>query len=106
MAPLAREAVARFPAVQRVFSEFNLHVAAVGSAYLGGNIMLGDLTTVEDHVRFLAHWQQEGRPIDLAILPSSGLLRFDKDIRGDSYRWITRLLKIPVEVLECRQIIL
>jgi len=68
--------------------------------------MLGDLTTVEDHVKFLARWQQEGRPADLAILPSSSLLRFDKDIRGYSYRWISRLLKIPVEVVQCQQIML
>jgi radical SAM protein with 4Fe4S-binding SPASM domain len=106
MAPQAARAIERFPSLQARFLDFDLDIITVENAYFGGNIMAGDLLTVGDHIRALHSLVRSGRDIDLAIVPSTFLCRFDQDLRGHSFRWIERATGVPVELLPCRRIAL
>lgn len=106
MAPLARQAVDKFPSVAYRLQDFDLRIIPVRNTFFGGNIQLGDLLTVGDHIRAIQDLVQQGSAPDLVIIPSSFLCRFDKDLGGTSYRWIERCTGIKVALLPCQRIAL
>lgn len=68
--------------------------------YLGPNIFMGDLLTVQDYVDFLREHQASGKPRpDLVLIPSSAFSTWRRDITGRTFFEIGRLTGLPVELL-------
>jgi hypothetical protein len=75
-------------------------------AYMGGNVIMGDLLVVDDFVDYIRGWvAKEGAGPDMVVIPSSpfhgdGWLR---DLVGVPYMEVERRTGIPVELLPCQR---
>jgi hypothetical protein len=73
--------------------------------YLGPNIFMGDLLTVQDYVEFLREHQAAGNPRpDLVLSPSSAFSTWRRDITGRTFYEIGRLTGLPVELMQVTRI--
>jgi len=73
--------------------------------YMGPNIIMGDLLTVQDYVDFLQDHQAAGnaRP-DLVLVPSSAFSTWRRDITGHTFYEIGRRTGLPVELVQISRI--
>jgi NifB/MoaA-like Fe-S oxidoreductase len=73
--------------------------------YLGPNIFMGDLLTVQDFVDFIREHQAAGglRP-DLVLIPSSAFSTWRRDITGRTFFEIGRLTGLPVDLMQVTRI--
>jgi len=67
--------------------------------FLGGSFVVGDLLVVDDFIECI---NNQKRPIDLVIIPSTPFGRWGRDISGKTYKEIERETGIPVELLGCK----
>jgi len=73
--------------------------------YLGPNIFMGDLLTVEDYVNFLREHQAAGHPRpDLVLIPGSAFSTWRRDITGRTFYEIGRLTGLTVEMMQVTRI--
>lgn len=98
--PLFEQARRRFASSSPLH---DLAVAAAECRFFGGNIILGDLNVGTDFIAHIEEQADNARP-DVIFLPSSFLLREDKDLNGHSFRNIRRRLGIPIELVPCQKI--
>jgi MoaA/NifB/PqqE/SkfB family radical SAM enzyme/RNase P/RNase MRP subunit p29 len=87
--------------------EVHLHLCVPANHYLGGNIFMGDLLTVEDFIAVVKTFLDEGQVLpDLIIIPSSPfhLSGWGRDLTGRVYKDIERVTGIPVGLIECAPI--
>jgi len=73
--------------------------------YLGPNIFMGDLLTVQDYIEFLDDHMEAGhaRP-DLVLIPSSPFSTWRRDITGRTFYEIGRHTGLPVEMMQVTRI--
>lgn len=69
--------------------------------FLGESFVVGDLLVVDDFIECI---NNQKRPIDLVIIPSTPFGRWGRDISGKTYKEIERETGIPVELLRCKTI--
>lgn len=86
------------------FKDFEIEIRVAPNTYWGGNICLGDLMVVEDYVNDLQKLINQGRNIDLVIIPSSFLLTGGLDILGVSAYKMKNYFEFDVEFLDNIQI--
>ena len=89
------------------FSNVDLHLIIPPNHYLGGNILMGDLMVVEDFIRAVNTFLNQGNPRpDLVIIPSSPfhLSRWGRDLTGHTYKSIKEATGIDVALIECEPI--
>lgn len=74
--------------------------------FFGGNILLGDLSTVDDYISAVDRGIiKMGSLPDIIVLPSSFLISSSPfDIMGNSYRKIETQFGVPVELISCSRI--
>ena len=85
--------------------ETKLHIAIPKNHFLGEDVIIGDLLTVDDFIRGIREWiiQNDLLP-DIIVIPATVFSAWGKDITGKSYRHIQRIIKIPVILLETDRI--
>lgn len=82
-----------------------LHITIPQNTFLGEEIIIGDLFTVEDMVDSVHKWiKRKGIRPDLVIVPSTPFTLWKKDIAGDSLLNLERKVKIPVKILRTNRI--
>jgi len=87
------------------FEGVDLRIVTLGNKFWGGNIVLGDLYTIEEikseieEVISGNHFEPE-----IIIIPSSFTNQWGLDLTGDSFRELEYRLDIPVKKLQCKQI--
>ena len=85
-------------------ADVHLHLRVPANQYLGGNIFMGDLLTVEDFIAAVKNFLDEGIVLpDLVVIPSSPfhLSGWGRDLTGRVYKDIERITGIPVGLIEC-----
>jgi len=86
------------------FSGLALHLRVPENGYFGGNVFMGDLLVVEDFVRAVRAFLDEGigRP-DLIAIPASPfhLSGWGRDLRGRVYKELDHRLGIPTALVPC-----
>lgn len=101
--PLIAEGMAMLGGVGEFGPHAELHMAKLWPASWGGNIMLGDLWTVEDLVAGVTRWVGEhGMRPDVVIVPATFLGPGGRDLIGRPYLEFERALDIELRLLPCR----
>ena len=83
--------------------EVELHLAVPENGYFGGNVVMGDLQTVDDMAACVRAWAAEdGRP-DLVLVPSSPFAAggWGRDVRGMPWQEIERRTGVRVALVPC-----
>ena len=89
----------------RFVEEVDLYVEKLVPRYWGGNVVVGDLWTVEDVIQQTEEWTRRyGFCPDLIILPGTFLSQGGRDLLGRCYREMERTLGIEVRLLPCNRI--
>ena len=83
----------------------DLYVEKLRPRFWGGNVIIGDLWTVQDVIEQTREWitRQGGGP-DVIILPSTFLSSGGRDLVGRAYLEVERALDVEVRLLACRRI--
>lgn len=86
----------------------HVHFIVAENAFLGGNILIGDLLVDQDIIKcleeFIAH---HGRP-DICFVPSSMFtpgFGWKRDLNGAHFREIEHATGVRVELLQCEQVL-
>ena len=84
-----------------------LYVEKLRPSYWGGNVVLGDLWTVEDIIEGTREWiEARGVRPEVVIVPSSFLSHGARDLVGRCYREAERALDVEVRLLPCYRIVI
>ena len=84
-----------------IFDEIDLILEVPKHRFWGGNIVIGDLLTVDDYiVHIQEHGRRQGRAPDLVLVPTTGFNAWGRDIRGEPYLKIKRVTGVPVELVD------
>jgi len=87
------------------FDGRKFHVSETQNRFMGGNILIGDLMTVQDYVFSINEFiKKKGEKPDLIIIPSSSFSSWGVDLTGTCNYEIERRLGIQVEFLHCHRI--
>lgn len=82
-----------------------VHVAIPKNGFLGEELIIGDLLTVDDFIVCVKEWINNNKIIpETIIIPSTPFSVWGKDITGKSLRHIQRELEIPVKILKTDKI--
>ena len=82
-----------------------LYVHKLWPRYWGGNVMIGDLWTVNDLVQETRSWsEREGTRPDVVVVPQTFLSAGGRDLLGQSWLEFERALDIELRLLPCRLI--
>lgn len=76
---------------------FRIHIPK--NHFWGGNIIVGDLLTVEDFIIAIKEVTEKHPETDLVIIPSSPFSSWKRDLKGDLYYRIKRSFGINIEML-------
>lgn len=107
MEPCFHEGVAMSGGMASFVGPVSLHVVMPGCTFWGGNIMVGDLWTVQDLTEQAAAWiEQNGVRPDVVIVPSSFLNQAGRDLVGQCYLEFERELGIELRLLSCYRVVL
>ncbi len=83
----------------------DLYVRKLDPRYWGGNVIIGDLWTVQDVIEQAREWiADQGEAPDVIVLPSTFLSNGGRDLVGRSYLDIERALDVELRLLACRRI--
>ena len=89
----------------RFVDTVDLYVQKLWPRFWGGNVIIGDLWTVQDIIEQTRAWTEaQGERPDVIVVPSSFLSRGGRDLVGRCYLEIERTLDIELRLLECRRI--
>ncbi len=103
------------PVFQQMLSEsplfagsgISVEIEVPANRFLGGNVFMGDLLTVQDFIDAVNEYLQSGgeRP-HLVVIPSSpfSLGAWGRDLTGRCYLQIERAVGVPVALLPCTTI--
>lgn len=86
------------------YGSIKLNVIVAEHNFWGGNIVIGDILTVQDYIETIAKYCSNNVKPDLVVLPSSAF-SFGKDVLGVSYKKIQRSLGINIELIHTNRII-
>jgi uncharacterized Fe-S cluster-containing radical SAM superfamily protein len=103
--PHFMEAMALLGDRARFIDTVDLYVERLYPRYWGGNVLVGDLWTVQDVIVQAREWiaRHGGRP-DVILLPSTFLSGGGRDLLGQPYLEAERALGVEVRLLRCRRI--
>ena len=88
--------------IETDWGDVQLHVHVPRNEFLGGNIMIADLLTVQDYIASIESFIHESdKKPELVIIPSSGFSHWGKDITGQSYLDIERRPDVRVALIRC-----
>jgi sulfatase maturation enzyme AslB (radical SAM superfamily) len=83
----------------------DLYVERLYPHYWGGNVVVGDLWTVEDVIAQAREWiARQGERPDVIVLPSTFLSSGGRDLLGRPYLEVERALGVELRLLPCRRI--
>ncbi|MBN1461332.1 MAG: radical SAM protein, partial [Armatimonadetes bacterium] len=83
----------------------DLYVETLAPRYWGGNVMVGDLWTVDDIIARAKEWiARQGERPEVIVLPSTFLSPGGRDLLGRPYLEVERALGAEVRLLPCRRI--
>ena len=101
--PLVAEGLAMLGGLREFAGSTELHLERLWPASWGGNVMLGDLWTVEDVIEGARDWiARHGLRPDAVIVPSTFLGRGGRDLVGRCYLEFERELDIELRLLRGR----
>ena len=107
MEPCFHEGMALLGEKASFVDTVSFHVAMPTCQFWGGNIMVGDLWTIQDLVEQTAAWMQAtGLRPDVVIVPASFLNHGGRDLLGRCYLEFERELGIELRLLPCYRIVL
>lgn len=96
VAPIFSRLVALTKFFQNKEYNFTIDIPS-NSCFLKGNIMVGDLLTVEDFINCINNQKEE---FDLVIIPSSPFGAWQRDISGRPFADIERSVNIPIKLIK------
>jgi hypothetical protein len=103
--PHFMEAMALLGDRGRFIDTADLYVERLYPRYWGGNVLIGDLWTVEDVIVQAREWiARQGERPDVILLPSTFLSNGGRDLLGRPYVEVERALGVEVRLLQCRRI--
>jgi hypothetical protein len=83
----------------------DLYVRKLYPRFWGGNVIIGDLWTVQDVIEQAREWiADQGEAPDVIVLPSTFLSNGGRDLVGRSYLEVERALDVELRLLTCRRI--
>jgi len=83
----------------------DLYVGKLQPRFWGGNVIIGDLWTVQDVIEQAREWiARQGESPDVIILPSTFLSSGGRDVVGRCYLEVERALDVELRLLACRRI--
>lgn len=99
------ELLLRYYKLKELLNGVKVKFVMMKNLFWGGNIMLGDLMTVDDFIYLITNSKEikQFSP-DIIILPSSFLIRWGRDYTGKYYKEIERTTSIKIVLLPCRPI--
>ena len=90
-----------------LWGNVNIEFIVMKNFFWGGNIILGDLMTVEDFIQgLIQRYDKIARKPDLVIIPSSFLVDWGRDYTGKYYKEIERKTGLKIVLLKCSPILL
>lgn len=101
------EALLKYYKNEELWGNVKMKFMLMKNSFWGGNIMLGDLMTVDDFIyQIKTNREIKKDPPDLIIIPSSFLIRWGRDYAGKYYKEIERETGLKVALLPCTPILL
>ena len=91
----------------KAFDGLNVDIRIAENIYFGGSINAGDLLVVEDFIAAIrAFISEERNPPDLVLIPESPFASsmWGRDLTGQPWTDIERIVGIPVELISCGNI--
>lgn len=104
-APLFMEGMAMLGEEAGFIEQADLFAEVLWPRAWGGNVMIGDLWTVQDVVEQTREWiERQGVRPDVVVLPVTFLSTGARDLRGHCYVEAERALGLEVRLLQCARI--
>ncbi len=83
------------------FAGIDLYIEMPAQRFWGGNIVLGDLLTVDDFISHIhEHCYTQGVKPDLVLIPSTPFNPWGRDVLGEPFLKIQRITDVPLELIE------